>query len=210
MIEIGTKINSWTYIGRPENRKRGYGVFRCDCGETKTISVYTVVSEKSKSCKHCAWNRFGISKDEYNLIIYARRRAINRCYNPTYENYRRYGGRGLTVCQEWLDSQEAFVQWAINNGWKQGLSLDRIDNDKGYFPENCRWASAKEQARNKSSCIYLTHNGETKTMIEWCEEFHVPHWLPDNRWKRGIRNFDELFSFIDRGTGAMLHYRLGE
>ena len=206
MIDPGVRINAWTYLG-PSKRNKRYGVFQCECGEIKDVFISSVINGTSKSCKHCAWNRFGLTKDDYYSIIYARRRAINRCYNSNYEQYHRYGGRGITVCSEWLENQDAFVKWAVDNGWEKGLSLDRIDNDGAYSPGNCRWATNKQQARNKSSCIYLKHNGETKTMIEWCELFGVPHWLANNRWSRGERNFDALFSPIDRQTGVTLYYR---
>lgn len=205
MIERGTKINSWTYL-YPSKSKKHYGWFQCDCGEKRCVSVYTVLNGKSKSCKHCSWNKFGLEKNDYNAIIYSRRRAINRCYNKNNPSYKRYGGRGISVCKEWLESQDSFVTWALSNGWERGLSLDRIDNDKNYSPDNCRWANAKKQANNRSSCIFIEHDGETKTMMEWCEFLGVPHWLPNNRWQRGERNFSELFSPVDKRTGVVIYY----
>lgn len=206
MIGVGTKINSWTYIGVAPSGRKKYGLFRCDCGEVKEVFVSSVVTEKSRSCKHCKWNYFGLSHEDYNSIIYARRRAINRCYNTKYAQYHRYGGRGITVCDEWLESQESFVRWAMASGWKKGLSLDRIDNDKGYSPDNCHWATDAEQARNKSSCIYLEHNGERKCLMDWCKEYGVPHHLPLNRINRGYTRFEDLFSLYDQRNGVMLHY----
>lgn len=208
MIEVGTKINSWTYIGPPQNGKRNYGSFKCDCGTVKDVSIYSVIKEKSKSCKCCTWNRYGLSKEDYRTILAARSHALQRCYNPKNPSYLRYGPRGITVCTEWAEDVDAFVRWAIANGWKRGLSLDRIDNDGNYEPGNCRWATAKEQARNKSTCVYLTHNGVTKTLIEWCEEYGVPHYLPLNRLHRGCTNFNDLFAKVDMQTGGDLYYRL--
>ena len=208
-INIGDRFNSWEYIGVSSCGKSRYGHFRCECGCEKDVSVFSVVSGKSKSCGNCNANKLGITQKQYTKISSALRRAITRCYNPNYVEYSRYGGRGISVCNEWLNSTFAFVSWSLQNGWKDGLSLDRVDNDEGYSPNNCRWATAKQQASNRSNCIFIEHNGEKLSMMEWCERFCVPHHLPLNRWNRGERNFEELFSLVDKRKRGevMLHYR---
>lgn len=206
MIEVGTKINSWTYLGPPKKKRNGYGRFRCDCGTEKDVDVLSIVKEKSRHCQCCRWNEFGLSKEDYRSILSARQRAIQRCYNEKNPSYYRYGPRGITVCKEWLEDNRSFAKWAVENGWQRGLSLDRIDNDGNYCPENCRWATEEEQARNKSSCIYIEHDGQRKCLMEWCEDYGVPHHLPLNRLNRGCTDFDKLFSLVDGRTGAMLHY----
>lgn len=90
-----------------------------------------------------------------------------RCYNPNYEHFNRYGGRGITVCEEWKNDFVKFYLWAIANGYKEGLTLDRIDNDGNYSPDNCRWATKQQQSNNRSSCVFVTHKGERKTITEW-------------------------------------------
>lgn len=93
---------------------------------------------------------------------------IHRCEDPKREKYPSYGGRGITVCAEWHDAN-AFIDWAERAGYAEGLQLDRIDNDGPYSPENCRWVTVKENARNRRDSKRLTLLGMTKTVAEWCE-----------------------------------------
>ena len=86
------------------------------------------------------------------------------CRNST--NYHKYGGRGITVCKEW-DSAKAFVEWAFSNGYGDDLTLDRIDNEKGYSPDNCRWITQKEQQNNRRNNRIITCDGESHTLAEW-------------------------------------------
>lgn len=93
---------------------------------------------------------------------------LQRCTNPKHPSYPRYGGRGITVCADWRDGAE-FIRWAYANGFRVGLSIERVDNDGNYCPENCRWASRKEQQRNRQANHWVTYNGETKCLTEWAE-----------------------------------------
>lgn len=107
-----------------------------------------------------------------------------RCYNPKRDNYERYGGRGIRVCDEWLESSTPFIKWALENGYEDGLQLDRIDNSGNYEPSNCRWVTPKNNSRNTRRSKHLTLNGETKTVAEWCEtlpisEFTIYWWLKE-------------------------------
>jgi hypothetical protein len=89
-----------------------------------------------------------------------------RCNNPNAKCYERYGGRGIKICNEWY-TFEPFYKWALTTGYKEGLSIDRIDNNGNYEPNNCRWIDAKAQANNRRSSRFVTHNGETHTIAEW-------------------------------------------
>lgn len=100
----------------------------------------------------------------------------NRCYNPKNKHYKDYGGRGITVCDEWLDKKNGhknFWNWALENGWKEKLSIDRIDVNGNYEPSNCRWATPKEQANNRRNNAYITIHGATKTAQEWAEQIGI-------------------------------------
>lgn len=107
---------------------------------------------------------------EWTRLYRAWTKMKERCYNPHAKDFHRYGGRGIDVCDEWRRSFAAFESWALANGFKNDLSIDRRDNDKGYCPENCRWVDAKQQARNRSSSVQVTAWNETKTLIEWAED----------------------------------------
>lgn len=94
---------------------------------------------------------------------------IARCYNPKDPNYARYGARGISVCDEWRKDNMAFFTWAFANGYEKGLSIDRIDVNGDYSPQNCRWATIKQQANNKRTNHFVEINGETHTITEWAE-----------------------------------------
>ena len=109
-----------------------------------------------------------------------------RCINPKNKNYHNYGGRDISVCEEWKEFV-TFYNWAIENGWKKGLQIDRIDNDGNYTSENCRFVTSKENNRNRRDNVYLTAFSQTKIMIEWSED------------KRCKVNKYTLYSRINRG-----------
>ncbi len=93
-----------------------------------------------------------------------------RCQNKKVKDFPRYGGRGITVCEEWDASFLAFESWALANGYADDLCIDRIDNDSGYSPENCRWVTLKANNGNRCSSRFLEAFGETKTMSQWTED----------------------------------------
>lgn len=97
-----------------------------------------------------------------------------RCHNPEFVDYPRWGGRGVTVCDEWRYDFQAFLTWAESNGWAEGLTLDRIDNDGPYSPENCRWASLEEQSNNKRNSRFLKYRGEVLTVAQWSRKLNIP------------------------------------
>lgn len=98
----------------------------------------------------------------------------SRCNNPKSHEYRLYGGRGISVCKEW-DNYLDFKEWSTTHGYANDLTIDRIDVNGDYCPQNCRWVTWKEQGRNKRANHMLTYNGVTKTMVEWSEETGIPY-----------------------------------
>lgn len=124
--------------------------------------------------KHGAYAR---NKRLYNVWA----TMLHRCEDPKREKFKDYGMRGIKVCDEWHDPN-TFMDWAETSGYKDGLQLDRINNDGDYEPANCRWATPKENSRHTRRTKYLTLNGETKSVAEWCEvlpisQYTIYWWL---------------------------------
>lgn len=124
----------------------------CDCGKIKTVRYGHLKSGAVKSCG--CWNH---SPKKHGMTAKGERPRIygiwvgmkQRCTNPNVDKYPRYGGRGVKVCQEWMTSFEAFYKWAMSHGYRDDLTIDRIDNDGNYTPENCRWVTNAENIRNR-------------------------------------------------------------
>ena len=114
-----------------------------------------------------------------------------RCGNPNAEGYENYGGRGITVCPEWLHNFQVFEDWAYSHGYREYLTIDRIDNGRGYSPDNCRWATRLEQAHNRRSCVgnprLYEINGIFKTSSEWAAIAGISRKRFNKRWAAGKR-----------------------
>lgn len=135
-----------------------------------------------------------------------------RCYEPSHKFYKDYGARGITVCDEWLDKKyghENFRKWATINGYKNGLSIDRIDNNLGYYPDNCRWATAKQQANNRRTNNLITINKVNKSVTEWAELFGFDSDLAIRRYNKGL-SVDEIFIIPKNSTKKRKVIRLND
>lgn len=122
------------------------------------------------------------------------RSMMDRCYRKKAWNYPHYGGRGITVCDEWHNI-ENFEKWALNSGFRKGLTLDRIDANGDYCPQNCRWATRKEQANNRRNTIIVEWNGEVHSLTEWAEIIGINSSTLESRYWRGDRG-DRLFEEV--------------
>ena len=109
----------------------------------------------------------------------------SRCFSKNNPNFNNYGGRGITICQEWIDNFCSFEKWAIENGYNNDLTIDRIDVNGNYEPNNCRWITNKEQQNNKRDNVFLEFNGKKQTMMQWVRELGVGFRMIENRIKRG-------------------------
>lgn len=136
-----------------------------------------------------------------------RKGIIRRTSNPKYEHYNQYGGRGIKVCDEWKNSPSKFFEWALRNGYKKGLSIDRINVNGDYCPENCRWVTQKEQTRNTRRNHMLTLGNETKCIQDWAQKLGFYHaGVIRNRLKRGWKLEDALTT--ESGKNIKYHYFL--
>lgn len=107
-----------------------------------------------------------------------------RCNNKNRDCYYNYGGRGISICESWNKSYFDFGNWALANGWKPGLTLERINNDGNYCPENCKWATRKEQLRNRRNTVYLTYEGQKKSLKDWCDIFNLSYGTLTKRYHK--------------------------
>lgn len=196
---IGMKFGKLTIIGVSHKNGSGknYAKCKCECGNIIDILPNSLFSNKSKSCgcsksnNSMLANNKSTSSGNYkdgrtkHLLYGTWHQMINRCENPKSKHYDRYGGRGIKVCDEWHDFW-SFVKWSDSVGGRpNGYTLDRIDNDGNYCPENCRWADWKTQTSNKSSNRYITYNGKTQTIQQWSIDFGLNEQTLTNRINRG-------------------------
>lgn len=199
----GKRFGRLTVIGIDDrgDRKTYYNC-QCDCGNVKSVRSDSLIAGAIRSCgcmkKEQDWENLTANHSHKmsGTRIYGIWQGIKkRCYNPHDARYDRYGGRGIKVCAEWLDDFQAFYDWAMQNGYDETLTIDRIDNDGDYCPENCRWSNQQEQARNRSSNIMITIGNATKTLTEWCDIFQVDSKVVLARYHRnGFIGIDELFN----------------
>lgn len=150
----------------------------CDCGNEKNVKLSALRNGTTQSCG-CIKDELFLSYNTTHLLsrtnIYKVWQGVKgRCLNINSSSFKNYGGRGITFYNKWLNP-EVFIKWALKNGYKKGLWLERINNDLGYNPKNCRWETPKNQQRNKRTNVYYTHENQTKCISEWAELLGYSH-----------------------------------
>jgi len=177
----GQKFGKLTVLKKVESDKYGHTrwLCQCDCGNETKVAGYHLKDKTISSCgcyqkevksvlhlKHgqCRTRLYGI----YNGIK-------KRCYNKKEKNYTKYGARGIVVCDEWLDDFMNFYSWSMANGYKDNLTIDRIDVNGNYEPNNCRWTTQKTQQNNRRDNHLITYNGKTQTLSQWASELKIDY-----------------------------------
>lgn len=188
-LKYGDIFGRLTVIEK-DAEKSGHDVFwkcRCKCGNIVSIRSSHLANDKTKSCgcyrvektikRHKTHGHCGESI--HNVWM----EMGNRCNNVNCKAYKDYGGRGIKVCDEWLSSFENFYEWAIANGYKKGLTIDRIDNNGNYEPDNCRWITHRENCWNRRNTLYIMYKGITKPLPQWCYELGLSYSKTRQRLK---------------------------
>jgi hypothetical protein len=200
---IGVKFNKLTVIKEHEKKNSSKDCLYeclCDCGN---IKITTSGALRNNLTQSCGCYNSNIKHGDWNLRI--RRIWVNmkkRCCNINNPQYLHYGGRGIFICDEWLN-YFVFKQWSYENGYNDFLTIERLDNNMGYSPKNCKWATYKEQANNKRSNHFITHNGKTKTISQWADFYNINQIILKRRLGLG-------WSFIDAATKPILENRISK
>lgn len=205
----GQRFGRLTVIGIDDRgTRKTYWNCLCDCGTIKSVRSDSLQNGAIRSCG-CLKKE----QDAVNLVNEEKKKVIqfgdkfghlriheiwssmkSRCSNPKDSRYLDYGGRGIKVCDEWKNDFFAFYQWAMSNGYSDNLTIDRINNNEGYNPLNCRWVDNKTQARNRRSNINITIGNSTRSLKEWCEIFNLQYSRIYARYQRnGFISVDDLF-----------------
>lgn len=135
---------------------------------------------------------------DYDRLYRIWKAMRTRCNNPHTKEYHRYGGRGIKVCDEWND-YIVFRDWAYQNGYTEKLTIDRIDNNKNYSPDNCKWSTLVEQQQNRCTCRMITYNGKTQNMTLWAKELGIPSYRIKKRLQLGW-SFEDAINKPLRGV----------
>lgn len=229
-VDLTGHRNGRLTIVEKADKGRSWWVCKCDCGNVVTLQAWKAVKNKSCGCLE--------RENRINLASFTRTHGMtetrlysvwcgikDRCFNPNTEHYDRYGGRGITMCDEWKNSFESFRDWAYSVGFRDDSSgreqsIDRIDVNGNYEPSNCKWASCKEQMRNTTRAVRVDYNGESVPLVSFCEEHGITyHHFVTRHLKRGF-SAEEIIRIWDFKNGkhdgfysmkeAAEHYGVGE
>lgn len=185
------RIGRLLVVERAENTEQGQAQWLCvcECGKTSVVRGGDLRNGKVLSCG-CYKIEQQTKHGNYNDKLYRVWTSMkNRCTCKTNKWYPIYGGKGVSICLEWNDYTK-FRDWSIENGYKEGLTIDRIDFNGNYEPSNCRWITHREQQYNKSTNVFIQIGETTKTLTEWCKEYNVPISTARARIKRGLKGIN--------------------
>lgn len=196
------------YMKKCGNRNRKYAKCICECGNIFELRYDSLKITKSCGCLKKEQDKINLTKHHSHKLTGTKLwntyyGMLSRCYRNNDKRYNDYGGRGIKVCEEWKNSFEEFVKWSFENSFvdSEEYSIDRIDNNLGYSPDNCRWTTRKAQCRNRRSNTIIYYEGEYITLIELSEKTGIPYSLIRERYNRG-NNLEEILTkgSLPKGT----------
>ena len=181
----GQRYNRLTVVEIVEGSApvKSYWKCVCDCGNVTFVSGANL---RSGAVKSCGCLRKDIKTTLRHNMTGTRLYNVwasmkNRCYNPNQASYKNYGGRGIHMCEDWRKTPDKFFEWAMGSGYSDDLTIERIDVDKDYCPENCKWIPFNTQQSNRTSCRSFTHDGRTQNLTDWCKELGLQYKQIHNR-----------------------------
>lgn len=190
-LKKGEKYNRLTVIELDKIvkrvRKNGqvnnieYYKCQCSCGKTISVQKSCLKNNHVKSCGCLNKEKRTKHNGKHTRLYKIWGSMKSRCFNINIEAFCNYGGRGITVCDQWKNDFKAFYDWAMSNGYKEDLTIDRIDVNGNYEPSNCRWATYKEQNNNRRTNFYIEYHGQKKTISDWARAYNIH---PDTLRKR--------------------------
>lgn len=189
---VGKRFGSIEVLRREPNDKYGKTrwLCRCDCGTEWVASVATI--KRIGRCRKCGYRKVSESNTKHGdcttRLYHIYRGMLNRCTNPNNYGYHWYGGRGIRVCDEWQGNKgyESFKAWALVNGYNDEQTIERIDVDGNYCPDNCKWIPQNEQAHNRRSSRVYEVDGKRQDLSQWAKDYGVEYHALRSRLRRGM------------------------
>jgi hypothetical protein len=184
ILNKGDKYGKLTVIrfSYRNKRSRQFWLFKCDCGKEKVIDVQSIKRGDTKSCGCISTGkktRHGMCRTRTYISWQMMK---GRCLNKNYTEYKRYGARGIKVCDRWMKFENFYKDMGKR---PKGKTLDRKDNNKGYYKDNCKWSTPKEQSNNQRTNCLLTHKGKTQNITQWAEELDINRGTLYSRLRNG-------------------------
>ena len=197
---LGKKFGQLTVIEQLPTNSHGEKKWLCvcDCGNKHEATSYNLAHGKTTRCAECSYKAIAKKNITHGRtpkhMFYCYTNMKTRCYNQNYYLFQHYGGKGITVCNEWLGENgfQNFRKWSFENGYSEKMSIHRIANEKVYSPDNCRWTTMTVQQNNRTNNRMITVNGITDTMANWSRKNGIPYSTVQQRLARGWSEQDAV------------------
>lgn len=199
---IGKKFNKLIVVDKAP-KQSGKTIWKCvcDCGNTTYVMTSNLTCNRTKSCGCLKDEKLVQRSTKHNqrhTNLYEVWKSIKqRCFNVNNKSYKNYGARGITLCEDWKTNFKSFYKWSIDNGYQKGLTIDRIDNNGNYCPENCRWVDRQVQCNNTRCNKIIIFNGESKTLADWCRILNISYSCMSSRLRNGW-SIERAFTTVPR------------